>query len=89
MRGSLLRYVAFRCGPRHLEPYSELVASVFKVRFADGFETFFGSVEEARRWIDLRADLDPPPPGILPAQIFELNDESPERERLVERYPSD
>jgi hypothetical protein len=65
------------------------MASIFKVRFADGSgQSFCGSVEVARRWIDRRADLDPPPPGILPAEIFELAD-NPWSERLVERYPHD
>jgi hypothetical protein len=66
------------------------MATIFTVRFADGSgQSFCGSVEEARRWIGRRADLDPTPPGILPAEIFELNDIPTFSERLVERYPHD
>jgi hypothetical protein len=75
--------------PRGQASYARAVASIYLVRFADGSgQSFYTSVEEARRWIDRRADRDPPPPGILPAEILEWTEEPPWRERLVESYPS-
>ena len=64
------------------------MASIFLVRFSDGSgQSFCSSVEEAGRWIDRRADRDPPPPGTLPAEILELTDDD-WNGRRVGHYPS-
>jgi hypothetical protein len=68
--------------------------SSFQVRFANGQgNTICSSLREARRYVALRADYDPPPPGIFPAEIHErvVDMETADRriveERLVETYP--
>jgi hypothetical protein len=60
---------------------------VFRVRFANGQESFCGSVDEARARIRRRAEHDPPPPGILPAEIAEGDAAVEGGFRVVERYP--
>jgi hypothetical protein len=59
------------------------------VRFANGQESFCSSVEEARRIIRRRADQDPPPPGILPAVITQVDESDPSGFRLIESIPLD
>jgi hypothetical protein len=62
----------------------------FLVHFAntEGDGTF-SSLAEARRVIERRAEYDPPPPGIFPAEIWERTwvDHVLANERLIERYP--
>jgi hypothetical protein len=64
-----------------------MAAEVFRVRFANGQESFCGSIEEARRRIRRRAEQEPPPPGILPAEIAQLELPKADSFRLIERYP--
>jgi hypothetical protein len=61
----------------------------FRVRFANGQTSFCGSLEEARRIIERRAEHNPPPPDILPAEIATIDESSLDGLRLVERYPRD
>jgi hypothetical protein len=72
--------------------------SSFRVRFANGQrDSYCGTLAEARRRITRRAEYDPPPPGIFPAEIWEavVDLDTPEDERravpmewhLVERFP--
>ena len=61
--------------------------STFRVRFANGQTSLCGTIEEARKRVTRRAEHDPPPPGILPAEIAELDDADPSGLRLIERYP--
>jgi hypothetical protein len=60
--------------------------STFRVRFANGQTSLCGTIEEARKRVTRRAEHDPPPPGILPAEIAELDDADPSGLRLIERY---
>jgi hypothetical protein len=49
-----------------------------------------GSLEAARRVVDRLSAHDPPPPGILPAEIWEVHTrsvESDDHQLLVETYP--
>ena len=62
----------------------------FDVRFANQQgDGSFSSLDEARRVIERRAEYDPPPPGIFPAEIWRRTyiDLALADERLVERYP--
>jgi len=61
----------------------------FRVRFANGQESFCSSVDEARRIIQRRSDHDPPPPGILPAVIAQVDESDPSGFRLIESFPAD
>jgi hypothetical protein len=62
--------------------------SIFFVHFANGQgDSFTGTLEEARKRILRRAEYDPPPPGIFPAEIVERGPSIPGGERVVERYP--
>ena len=72
----------------------------FRVKFANGQgDTICSSLREARRYVAIRAEYDPPPPGIFPAEIYEsvVDLDTPEAERrsvpmewhLVERHPPD
>lgn len=63
-----------------------MAAEVFRVRFANGQESFCGSVEEARQRIQRRAEQEPPP-DILPAEIARLDARKAEGFRLIEHYP--
>ena len=62
----------------------------FRVHFANRQgDGSFSSLAEARRVIERRADYDPPPPGIFPAEIWQHTyvDLALAEARLVERYP--
>jgi hypothetical protein len=69
--------------------------STFHVRFANGQgNTFCSSLREARRYVEVRAEYDPPPPGVFPGEIWEgvVDLEKPVAERqgnwhFVERHP--
>ena len=65
----------------------------YRVRFANGQgDCFCGSLKEARRVITRRAEYDPPPPGIFPAEIYELRAEyvgGLAAEQFIERFPED
>ena len=62
--------------------------SIFFVHFANGQgDSFTVTLEEARKRISRRAEYDPPPPGIFPAEIVERGPNIPGGERVVERYP--
>jgi hypothetical protein len=60
----------------------------FRVRFANGQESFCSSVDEARRIIRRRWDQEPPP-GILPAVIAQVDESDPSGFRVIESYPVD
>ena len=66
-----------------------MTEEAFRVRFANGQTSFCRSVEEARRIIERRAEHNPPPPDILPAEIVAIDESSPDGLTLVERYPRD
>ena len=59
------------------------------MRFANGQELFCSSVDEARRIIRRRSDRDPPPPGILPAVVVQVDESDPSGFRLIESFPAD
>jgi len=62
----------------------------FLVHFANSNgDGTFSSLAEARRVIERRAEYDPPPPGIFPAEIWERTwvDHAVASERLIESYP--
>ena len=62
----------------------------FVVRFANGQgDGTFGSLDEARRVIERRAEYDPPPPGIFPAEIWQRTwvNHAVADERVIERFP--
>jgi hypothetical protein len=61
--------------------------SAYRVRLANGQTSFCGTIEEARQRVTRRAEHDPPPPGILPAEIAEFDDAGPSSFRLIERLP--
>ncbi len=64
-------------------------ACPYRVQFANGQVTICGSWVQARRVIRRRAENAPPPPGILPAVIEEIDEAAPGGLRLIERYPSE
>jgi hypothetical protein len=61
--------------------------STYRARFANGETSLCATIEEARQRITRRAEHDPPPPGILPAEIAELDIAAPSGFRLIERFP--
>jgi hypothetical protein len=61
--------------------------STFRVLFANGQTSFCGTVEEARERVIRRAEHDPLPPGILPAEIAVPDEVDPSGFRTIERYP--
>jgi hypothetical protein len=64
-------------------------SETFSVRFANGQgDGTFSSLHEARRVVERRAEYDPQPPGIFPAEIWQLTfvDRGLVDERLVERH---
>jgi len=72
----------------HAHPGVSVVDDVRAIRTGQGrpytvFTPFYRNWERVTR----RAEHDPPPPGILPAEIAELDDADPSGFRLIERYP--
>jgi hypothetical protein len=73
------------------QTYPQKMQRVFQVRFANssGRGFIFLSVGEARHWVDKRMKLSPPPPGIVPAEIWEITPERADGPRLIELYPGE
>jgi hypothetical protein len=66
------------------------IHETFRVHFANGQgDGTFMSLDEARRVVERRAEYDPSPPGILPAEIWQhiYGDFGQVDEQLVERHP--
>ena len=57
--------------------------------FANGHVAVRGSLDAARRVVERSSGHDPPPPGILPAEIWEVHPpgETDDHQLLVETYP--
>jgi hypothetical protein len=72
--------------------YAQRVAgrSHFMVHFATGQgDSSSSTLEEARKRMLRRAEYDPPPPGIFPAEIVEYGPDIPSGRRVIERFPPD
>jgi hypothetical protein len=69
--------------------YTECMAdrSHFMVHFANGQgDSSSGTLEEARARMRRRAEYDPLPPGVFPAEIVEYGPDIPGGRRVVERF---